>query len=218
MSRALPVAERVPLDFYATPDALALAVCRRIGSFGWGPWPVVVEPSAGEGPFVRAARVEWPGSKIIAVDVDREKESALRNSGADLIVIRDWRHYARAASVPERKLILGNPPYREAQGHIRDALRFFMQDGDELAFLLRLNLLGSRSRLALWNETPLAEVIPVVPRPSFTGGGSDATEYAVFRWVKGHSGPAVLSRPLTWQKPRGGAAALDTGTGSGGGR
>lgn len=201
MSRAKPVAEREALDFYATPQPLADAICYHISGCGiWRlNWHTVVEPSAGHGPFVRAARREFPGACVIAVDVDPAKEPQLREAGAHIVVIRDWRHYARAATVTGPTLVIGNPPFREAEAHIRDALAW-MRDGDTLAFLLRLNLLGSRSRLPLWNATPLAEVIPVVPRPSFTGGGSDATEYAVFRWVKGHTGPTTLARPLVWEK------------------
>jgi hypothetical protein len=199
VSRAKPVAERKALDFYATPQPLADAICARIGGWGWGGWPVVVEPSAGHGPFVRAARAAWPEAKILAVDVDPEKRDALEAAGANDVWICDWpRFAAEAIGAGERALIIGNPPYREAEEHIRAALDW-MHPGDELAFLLRLNLLGSRGRVALWGSTPLAEVIPVVPRPSFTGGGSDATEYAVFRWVKGHTGPARLSLPLVWR-------------------
>jgi hypothetical protein len=199
VSRAKPIAEREPLDFYATPDALALAICQYVG--GWNSWASVIEPSAGHGPFVRAARSVWPNCNIIAVDIDPEKESALLAAGADVVVVRDWRHYVRAATHRERKLVLGNPPYRDAEIHIREALGW-MEVGDELVFLLRLNLLGSRSRVALWGSTPLAEVVPIVPRPSFTGGGSDATEYALFRWIKGHTAPARLSLPLVWVAAR----------------
>jgi hypothetical protein len=199
VSRAKPIAEREALDFYATPDSLALAICKHLAA--QDSWPCVVEPSAGHGPFVRAARACWPGAEIVAVDVDPEKALHLAKTDADTFVIDEWVAFtstARGYPVP-KTLIVGNPPYREAEAHVRAALRW-MRDGDTLAFLLRLNLLGSKSRLALWSETPLAEVVQVVPRPSFTGGSTDATEYAVFIWRKGYAGPAQLARPLTWSK------------------
>lgn len=208
MSRAKPEAERNALDFYATPDALAFALCANLARHT--PWACVVEPSAGNGPFVRAARAMWPTAKIVAVDVCADRLPELSRAGADAVLVSDWR---QIASLPTegRTLIVGNPPFREAEEHIRHATRL-MRDGDTLAFLLRLNLLGSRSRLALWAETPLAEVAPIVPRPSFTGGGSDATEYALFRWVKGHVGPTRLGQHIVWAN---GAARASTGEGAG---
>jgi hypothetical protein len=195
VSRAKPIAEREALDFYATPQPLADAICDHLRAVA----PTeIIEPSAGHGPFVRAARRVWPDAPICAVDVSPERLPELSRAGADVVLVMDWCNFA-APEVTTRKLIVGNPPFREAEAHIRSALTW-MREGDTLAFLLRLNLLGSRSRVALWNETPLAEVVPVVPRPSFTGGSTDATEYAVFVWRKGYEGPARLSRPLSWSK------------------
>ncbi len=54
MSRARRLAERAPLDAYGTPQALADAICVHLAATA--SWPLVVEPSAGHGPFVRAAR------------------------------------------------------------------------------------------------------------------------------------------------------------------
>jgi hypothetical protein len=198
VSRAKPIAEREALDFYATPGPLAFAICRHLAASA--SWTCVVEPSAGHGPFVRAARACWPSAEIVAVDVSSDRLPDLSQAGADAVLVSDWREIAALPS-RARVLLVGNPPFREAEAHVRHALRL-MRDGDTLAFLLRLNLLGSKSRLALWNETPLAEVVPVVPRPSFTGGSTDATEYALFIWRKGYAGPAQLARPLTWSKER----------------
>lgn len=203
MSRAKPIAERNALDFYATPQALADAICRHLSSrCGW----CVVEPSAGHGPFVRAARKEFgPDVEIVAIDVSPDRLPELSEAGADAVLVSDW---LQITALPSEypTLILGNPPFREAEEHIRHALDL-MRPGDSLAFLLRLNLLGSRGRVALWESTPLAEVVPLVPRPSFTGGGSDATEYGLFVWTKGHTGPTRLSLPLVW---RGSGSLTDT--------
>jgi hypothetical protein len=198
VSRAKPIAEREALDFYATPEPLALAICKHLAA--QASWMCVVEPSAGHGPFVRAARGCWPYSEIVAVDVSADRLPELSQAGADAVLVSDWTQIAALPS-ESRVLIVGNPPFRDAEQHIRHALSL-MREGDALAFLLRLNLLGSKSRLPLWAETPLAEVVPVVPRPSFTGGSTDATEYALFIWRKGYAGPAQLARPLTWSKER----------------
>ncbi len=205
MSRALPIAERSALDFYATPQALASAICLRIAKV-LSPG-LVVEPSAGCGPFVRAARNTWPNARVVAVDVDEGKSKVLEAAGAHFIILEDWKLVAAhdiIVAIAERAspvLVVGNPPYREAEEHIQAALSW-MSPGDELFFLLRINFLGSRSRLAFWAGTPLVEMMPVVPRPSFTVRGADATEYAVFRWKSGHQGPARISPPIMWDKRR----------------
>lgn len=55
MSRARAKADRVPRDAYQTPPELALAICQRLALAGMRPGEIV-EPSAGSGAFVRAAR------------------------------------------------------------------------------------------------------------------------------------------------------------------
>ncbi len=138
----------------------------------------------------------------MAIDVDPDRLPELGVCGADRALAGDWEHYTAANAQPRpRTLILGNPPYRAAESHIRAALSW-MARGDVLAFLLRLNFLGSLGRVPLWRETPLAAVVPVVPRPSFTGGGSDATEYAVFVWEAGYAGRCSLAKPLVWRPER----------------
>jgi hypothetical protein len=201
VSRAKPIVEREALDFYATPQPLADAICRHLCRENFS---CVVEPSAGHGPFVRAARAMWPEAEIVAVDVSPDRLPELSAAGADVVLVSPWQEIAALPGVG-RTLIIGNPPFREAEEHIRHALDI-MRPGDALAFLLRFNLLGSRGRVALWESTPLAEVAPLVPRPSFTGGSTDATEYALFRWAKGHRGPTRLSLPLVWQKSRASAS------------
>lgn len=198
MSRALAAADRRALDAYSTPDALADAICARLARASRIP-ATVVEPSAGRGPFVRAARRAWPKAHVIAVEVDPNMLGALGVSGAHTVVLRGWEAYATQVSGRLRpRLIVGNPPYRQAQAHIEAALRV-MRPGDTLAFLLRINFLGSSERVPFWKRCGLSEIWPIAPRPSFTGGGSDGTEYAVFIWRHGQKGPARIGEPLTWK-------------------
>jgi hypothetical protein len=201
MSRAKAAAERVALDFYATPDALALAICQHVAT-GIATPRAVVEPSAGRGAFVRAIRATWPDSKVMAVEIDPENLSALWDPRLD-VVVDDWARFATAAaeSLAPPDLIIGNPPYRQAQEHVEAGLRW-LRPGGSLAFLLRINFLGSTSRVDFWNRAGLASVTPITPRPSFTNGGTDGTEYAVFVWTKGHTGPARLCPPLVWKPER----------------
>jgi hypothetical protein len=200
MSRAKAAAERVALDFYATPDPLALAICRHLGEQHRNP-TLVVEPSAGQGAFVRAIRATWPDAPVMAVEVNPENLAALH--GAEPIVLDDWARFATAAAewLDAPDLIIGNPPYRQAQEHVEAGLRW-LRPGGVLAFLLRINFLGSLSRVDFWNRGDLSTVIPITPRPSFTNGGTDGTEYAVFVWTKGHEGPARICPPLVWKPER----------------
>jgi hypothetical protein len=201
MSRAGPHAERRALDFYATPDPLALAICERLWRYVPNP-RYVVEPSAGTGAFVRAIRKTWPATHIGAVEINRACVPSLDAAGADLVWADDWLDHARAAAewnVPP-ELIVGNPTYLQAQAHIEAGMHW-LGIGGRLAFLLRLNFLGSSARVDFWRRGELESVSTISPRPSFTGDGkTDGTEYALFVWRKGHTGPAVLGEPLTWEK------------------
>jgi hypothetical protein len=206
MSRARAAADRVKRDAYLTPPALALAICERLRD-GWGLQPsLVVEPSAGRGAFVAAARAVWPGARIIAIDVDERGRSACLRAGASTFVRASWPRVARslARSRGGPMLVVGNPPYRQAQRHI-DAAREQLIAGDALVFLLRLNFLGANKRAEWWAEArDIARTDTVVPRPGFrVKKGSDATEYGVFGWRPDQRGPAIHGLPLLWRKDRG---------------
>jgi predicted RNA methylase len=209
VSRAKAVEERVPLDAYLTPQPLADAICHSLRGMNPGE---IIEPSAGKGAFVRAARATWPAAHITAVDIDPRCAAPCRAAGASLFVEADWRQFARLLASQQdesrrpRRLIIGNPTYREAQEHIEAALEL-MLDGDVLAYLLRVNFLGAKERVAFWRRGELADLRTVCPRPSFGLNkkgkkGSDGTEYAVFRWVRGHRGLARIGRPLVWTPER----------------
>lgn len=209
MSHARAAAARVPNDAYVTPNPLALAICaalrKRFGA--WVP-EEIIEPSAGDGAFIRAARASWPDAHITAVEIDSTRKSACLAAGAQVFIRQCWVETAIGLSNMQTedgkpRLIVGNPPYRQAQFHIEAALRL-LRDGDRLAYLLRLNFLGSSARVAFWRQGELELVQPIAPRPSFTNGGTDGTEYAVFVWRKGYRGAARLGRPLVWQAERAG--------------
>lgn len=214
---------RVDGDAYLTPDALALAIARRVREAFGGFGRRIVEPSCGEGAFVVAAAATWPRADIIFGDPN---DPAVVVASKRLTASGTWPSHAPVSGArweqdfwtpelrsdprwgPERALVIGNPPYNlpgdgrgdkptTAERHALLALDR-MRDGDVLAFLLRLAFLGGGGRIErLHAKHPLAALWPVTPRPSFTGGGTDASEYAVFVWRKGHVGPCDL-RPLRW--------------------
>ncbi len=208
MSRARAAADRIPQDGYQTPAPLARAICQRLFQ-SFAPPGLIVEPSAGTGAFVAAAKATWPDAVLLAVEVEARYRKALERAGAagGNVTIGDWvtvasRLFAhlQPAALPPR-LVVGNPPYRQAQAHIEAALEW-LRPGDLLAFLLRLNFLGSRHRISFWKRPGLLWVATITPRPSFTGGGTDGTEYALFVWRKGYRGEPRLAPTLTWEPER----------------
>lgn len=210
MSRARAKKDRIARDGYMTPDALALAICAALRRRGVDPGEII-EPSAGDGAFVRAARATWPHAHVSAVEIDGSKRHGLELTGAHVALTDDWPRLARLLANQQAedstmyRLIVGNPPFRQAQEHIEAELDL-LREGDRLAFLLRLNFLGSSARVRFWRRPGLETVQTVAPRPSFTGGGTDGTEYAVMTWRKGYRGAPRILSPLVWAPPRARAA------------
>jgi hypothetical protein len=211
VSRARAAADRVPMDAYLTPGPLALEICERQRRCCVDPVEIM-EPSAGAGAFVRAARAVWPEAHVTAVDIDPARREQLLDAGAHVVLIQDWALLARRLANEQaedgpRRLILGNPTYLKAQPHIEAGFEW-LRKGDRLAFLLRINFLGSTERVSFWRRPGLQTIAPIAPRPSFGLNkhgkkGTDGTEYAVFTWVKGYRGTPRLQRPIVWKPARG---------------
>ena len=180
-----------------TPPALALAICRRIDDMRESarlPRPeVILEPSAGCGSFVAAARTIWPGAAIYAVEPLSQYREVLLATGADSVHVGALEDFGREIG-PD--LIIGNPPFTLAEAHVR-LLRPMLPVTGTLAFLLRINFYGGRDRVSFWREHQEDCMLPIAPRPSFGKNehgkkGTDGTEYATFVW--GSLGPGVGGR------------------------
>ena len=78
----------------------------------------------------------------------------------------------------EVDLILTNPPFSIAKEFIEHS----MMCSTTVIMLLRINFLGSQARHDFWNQFPPDGLIILSKRPSFTGKGTDATDYAWFVW------------------------------------
>lgn len=187
---------RRPSDDYQTPVKLTQAVCQRLTSV-LPPPSVVVEPSAGVGNFVRAAKEFWPKANIIAVEVREECRQQLVDAGAGKVTIAPWETVVGFTDAPD--LILGNPPYEFAQPHLELALNHVKPDG-HVAFLLRMAFLNSQERVrTLWDaKKGFRYLLPLAQRPSFTGDGkSEHSEYAMYVFQKGYQGNAEIL-PHLW--------------------
>tara|TARA_R110000868_G_scaffold319286_9_gene580079 strand:- start:1824 stop:2384 length:561 start_codon:yes stop_codon:yes gene_type:complete len=77
-------------------------------------------------------------------------------------------------------LIFTNPPFSLAKEFIDHSLAH----SNTVFMLLRLNFLGSIKRHEWWINNPPTSLFVFSKRPSFTGTGTDATDYAWFVWDK----------------------------------
>lgn len=191
-------------DNYPTPRGLVEAALTLLPS-GLAP-ASVLDPGAGGGAWGKAARARWPQAHLTGIELRPERKPRAYDRwlrGTDFL---SWCGDERFA------LILGNPPYREAEAFVRAALALLAPDG-YLLFLLRLGFLAGQARGAgLWRDHPPARVAVCSRRPSFTADGkTDGSEYALFLWSPGHRGayeglwldfddpPAQPGRPSIWR-------------------
>ncbi len=205
-------------DDYFTPDPLALAIAGAVRD-RFGLFHVVVEPSAGGGAFVRAARAVWPRAKIIALEpngpwarpyAEGMLRTPLHDAGADEVLRLRWEQFdGIPRDLTDRLLILGNPPFdlpedrarRNKAGNDRSEIPVTaerhvllglqrLQPDDVLTFLTRQSFATTAPRVRrIWRPTKLTCRWDIAPRPSYTGGKSDGAEYNALAWRVGHQGP-----------------------------
>lgn len=190
-------AERNEHDAYFTPDELAAGVVASLR--GAGLWldaaGKVLEPGCGGGAFLRAARAAWPYAYLRGIDLDPKCDGPGTVEKRDFFGVQLWGDY---------DLILGNPPFVDGVRFVRHSLDL-VKTGGHVAFLLPLSFLGGPmagadlSRRRLWADLPLRAFAQIMPRPSFTGGGTAAQEYGVMIWRKGFKGRGELLPPLVWR-------------------
>lgn len=188
---------RLTDDAYMTPDDLALEITARVGGLITTP-QTVLEPSAGEGSFVRAVAQVWPGTTIHAVEPRNVVAGALQPARVWQTTTEAFANEELAPGTPPRlphyDLVIGNPPYKLAEKHVTLARSL----GTYVAFLLRMSFLSSQERAKrVWAQPGLRWLMPLAQRPSFTGKGTDNSEYAVYVWKAGYTGLAEIT-PHVW--------------------
>ena len=176
-------AERRADDFYATPPWCVDSLLRGCALPG-GRW---LEPTAGDGAIVGEVLrhrndVEWHL-------VESRAEEIHANGGLLQRMLRDDFDASRVASVEIRDFLtmpaptqlydvaLGNPPFSLALEVVQHAMRM----SRIVCMLLRVNFLASQKRRE-WMQANTPSIYVLPRRPSFTGAGTDATEYAWFVW------------------------------------
>lgn len=184
-----PLRPRAEFDHYPTDESTVLSCLDELS--GYMPDPkYILDAGAGSGVWGRVAREIWPCSGIIGVEV-RPSTVIPGYDGwinADFLDENAIRPFGKPGS-----LVMGNPPYCQAEEFVRRGLGL-SQPGGRVAFLLRLGFLEGQARgNGLFREHPPAYVWICSRRPSFTGDGkTDATAYAFFVWEKGwHGSPTI---------------------------
>lgn len=164
---------RHPDDFYATPAWCTRAIAPHLRLF---PERGAYDPCAGSGAILDVMLDLGCTTSGLELDAERARQAQLRGHGVhsrDALGEYPWR-------VPERGLVVTNPPYGLALEFVRRALG----ECSHVAMLLRLPWLASQKRAAWMRaNTPAVYVLP--RRPSFTGKGTDATDYAWMLWSFG---------------------------------
>ncbi|WP_372942896.1 DNA methyltransferase [Shewanella sp.] len=109
---------------------------------------------------------------------------------------RSWAELDRgvdylATEFGQQDVIITNPPFSLTVEFLTKSLSELAPNGT-LAYLQRVNFLGSKVRVPFWAEIGFPQKSPVIiPRPRFVGGGSDSCEYSWFIWDYGNRFPNI---------------------------
>ena len=141
-------------DFYPTPTEAILPILDRIL---WERVGLAFEPCRGDGAIY-----------------DLVCERAVATDWCELSEGRDYL----ASHCEDVDLIITNPPFSLAMEFLKKSLH----ESGTVVYLLRLNFLGSQKRRLFWQTCKPTHLYVLSKRPSFTGHGTDATEYAWFCW------------------------------------
>lgn len=154
MSRQIAGKRLNATDYYATPPW-----CYENLNIDWSLFSSAHEPCRGDG----------------RIHFFLEEECGLTCSWSEINEGKDFFEFTNQVD-----LILTNPPFSVAREFIDHALSI----SNTCIMLLRLNFLGSIDRHNWWKQKPPSALHILSKRPSFTGKGTDATEYAWFVWDK----------------------------------
>lgn len=149
-------------DFYETRECDAIGMIEKL-SRQIRP-DVILEPMAGRGALVRVMRKVWPGAYIIANELNVERATALRESGADLVLTGDMFRQSFRDEMPRIRidLCLTNPAFKFAL----EAAEALIPMAQHTVLLQRLGWLASAERLPFWRKQRYDFGV-LASRPSF---------------------------------------------------
>ena len=179
MSRSLKREPRRPNDGYMTPRWAIRAVLPKLSLYeGMN----ILEPCAGDGAVLAELQdVGQDPADLFAVELDADI-AASTQARFPGVKVRCQDALALPDTLDGRfDLVITNPPYKLAWEILHRAFKL-VEPGGQIVLLLRLNFLASQKR-AEWMRDNAPDVYVLPRRPSFTGGGTDATEYAWMVWT-----------------------------------
>lgn len=156
-------------DFYATPAWCTEALIQAapaIGSCG-----SVLDPCCGDG-----AILDVFSTKTYGIEINEGRAATAMLKGH---AVR--QDDALAANWPTADAIITNPPFFLAMEFLQKAIARAWETEAYVAFLLRLNWLGSKKRKEFHQKHP-ADLYIMSRRPSFIGGATDSIEYAWYTY------------------------------------
>lgn len=167
------------LDRCFTPLSLADACARRVAEIldavpRWTP-RYIIEPSAGGGSFVRAARKVWPGTAVTGIDLDPAAPARTLCS--------TWIHgdFLQQRFTEPGALVIGNPPF---SGDVALPHMLAAREVPEaaVALILPWSYLGGVERWGVLHREHTPDIaLPITPRP----WGDKVREVALYVWLAG---------------------------------
>lgn len=187
-------AQRKAQDLYRTPQWCVDALAERIKKDVSLQKPVLIDPGTGDGRIgntVAAACGPSNFQKVYLVDTDPAVLTLGSLPCSPTCVHEDYLEWLHKLNPSQGRsyLIPSNPPFSLAEQFVRATVEWLRRnklDGCAV-FLLRVNYLGSKKRVTWLSQNPPSRITVLTPRPSFTGSGSDATEYAWTWWNSGNA-------------------------------
>lgn len=181
-------AKRREGDYYETPawcvEAILPYLVAEVGD-GMGRKVPILDAGCGTGVIgtIVSSALRRPA---VGVEVDAERAVVARGV-LDVVYCDDFLTWVPRESAHFAACVL-NPPYKLAREFVDRARS--TTDGPVYA-LLRLAFLEGQSRRDWWQENP-ADIYVLSRRPSFTGGGTDATAYMWAAWGPGPRGRVTV--------------------------
>jgi len=171
--------QRAKLDTYITPRELALAVSP---GYALGIHQVL-DPGAGTGVWGQIVKQVYPRIKLTGVEIRNLKCPPRYDH---------WIHHDFLSWYPIHPifdLVIGNPPYQQAEAFVRHAFEVINSHGTILFLLPTHFLHGEKRGLNLFSDLTPHRVITLMQRPNFKGKGkANPNTYVLVEWKANYDG------------------------------
>jgi hypothetical protein len=182
-------------DFYETPEsavdvmlldlagmieATRCAHCRTAKRRTAGRYRFL-DAGSGGGAIGRVVLKHFPKSSVRGIEFDAARVEEAKAAACPFPIVQG-DFLALELAVDDRpEVVISNPPFSQWIAFAEKSLAL-VASGGHVALLGRLGLLESAARYSFWQNHAPKAVLVLSKRPSFTGGGSDASAYGWFVW------------------------------------